>query len=210
MSSSVSSSRRAVRGVLALIALAALGAGATPTAAAPAGPAPAPAQRAAADPVYVGAYNVRAVHSGKCLAPEGDSAGEGVAIHQQPCDGRPGQRVGLWSYGDFRGTVYYALVTNSGQCWGESDWVGPVPVRDLVIRTKSCNTYWKRIAYSLPQTHPWAGKQILTLVDPYEAPSPLCLHVHNASAGDGAGLLTHPCNNPGTGARNDSFEFLPL
>ncbi|GLF95055.1 RICIN domain-containing protein [Streptomyces yaizuensis] len=200
---------RAVRGGLALAALALLGLGTTPSASA-ASTAPAQPSAPAAAEGLVGVYNIRAVHSGKCLGPAGNSTGEGVGIHQQPCDGRPSQRVGLWSYGEHKGTAYYAFVTDSGKCWGESSWFWGMPVRDLVIRTTTCDRLGKSLAYSLNGEHPWAGKQIRTFVDPPTNNGPLCLHVHNAGTGDGVGMITHPCSNPGTGARNDTFEFIPV
>ncbi|MFF3555022.1 RICIN domain-containing protein [Streptomyces tsukubensis] len=199
---------RTVRGGLALAALALLGLGSTPSASAASTVTARPSAARAAEG-FVGYYNVRAVHSGKCLAPEGNSTGEDVAIWQQPCDGRPSQRVGLWSYGDVGGTAHYALVTDSGKCWGKNNWAGHGSVLDIVIRTTSCGTYWKEIAYSLDEYHPWGGKQIRTYNDS-DGGGALCLHVHNASTGDGAGLLTQFCNDTGSGARNDTFEFLPV
>ncbi|MGW1279304.1 RICIN domain-containing protein [Streptomyces tsukubensis] len=200
---------RAFGGGITLAALALLGLGTTPSASAVSTATAQPSAPGAAEGL-VGVYNIRAVHSGKCLGPEGNSTGEGVGIHQQPCDGRLSQRVGLWSYGEYKGTVFYAFVTDSGKCWGESNWIGGIPLKDLVIRTTTCDRYWKPIAYSLSGDHPGGGKQIRTFAAPGEIDSFLCLHVHNAWTGDGAGLITEFCNRPGGGQRNDTFEFIPV
>ncbi|MFI1018205.1 RICIN domain-containing protein [Streptomyces sp. NPDC020965] len=184
--------------------------GTTPSASAAPTPAAQPSTPRAAEGFVAGVYNIRAIHSGKCLAPQDDSTGEGVPIHQQPCDGRPSQRVSLEYFGRFNGWAHYAIVTDSGKCWGENRGIDGAPLLYDTIFTASCDTYWKRIAYSLRKGHPWDGAQIHSFDDPDEYVGTLCLHVHNASAGDGAGLLTHFCNNPGTGSRNDTFEFIPV
>ncbi|MFI1018208.1 RICIN domain-containing protein [Streptomyces sp. NPDC020965] len=203
---------RAVRGGLALAALAVLGLGTTPSASASAPAVTAQPSGPRAAKGVVGVYNIRAVHSGKCLAPEGNSTGEGAAIWQQPCDGRPSQRVSLWLFGNVEGIDYHAFITGSGKCWDGNVFTGPAPapMLEYVIRTTSCNSYWKSIAFSLKDGHhPWGGKVIETHGEA-EGLSTVCLHVHNASTGDDAGLLTQFCNNPGAGARNDSFEFIPV
>ncbi|MEW1552021.1 RICIN domain-containing protein [Streptomyces tsukubensis] len=139
--------------------------------------------------------------------PPGKSPDEGAYIVQQPCDGRPAQRVRLWYYGDTEGIPYYALVTEFGTCWGESRWLGPVPVRGFFVVTTTCSCHWKRLAYSLRKDHPWAGNQIVMYEDG-EVPTGLSMHVHNASKDDEARVVFEFRNSSGRGERNDTFEFI--
>ncbi|MFF8958611.1 RICIN domain-containing protein [Streptomyces sp. NPDC014894] len=205
----------AVRGGLALVALAVLGLGTAPAAgaASASGPASAEASQRSAASQAGGAYNIRAVHSGKCIGPAGSSSGWNVPLVQQPCDGRASQRVTLRFYGNHHGADYFAFVTDSGYCWGDTARFQPgVPghARGAEIRTRTCDEYgWKHNAFSLRSYHPWGGYQFAEYQSPDEITTNNTLQVWGEGTADNVGVVYWPAQNPGTGARHDTFELLP-
>ncbi|WP_406401968.1 RICIN domain-containing protein [Streptomyces uncialis] len=221
MSAALPRRLRAVCGGLALTALAAFALTAAPTAGAaapvaalPAAPAVAPWLADPVQPVDGGLYYIRAVHSGKCLA-RVEGRHDRIPIEQQPCDGRTSQKIRVLGFGDFGAPEAFAFMTSEELCLSTDIWISNVPAAGSPlygpVTARGCHGMkWFAFAYTITKGHPWAGYQIRTYQHPTtETTAIQCWHVYHADVNDYARLIHHPCNNPGIGARNDTFEFLP-
>ncbi|MFI1015771.1 RICIN domain-containing protein [Streptomyces sp. NPDC020965] len=191
---------RAAACALALTALAAFTLAAAPSVGAE--PTTAPVPRAVVQGPAEGEYTIRAAHSGKCLGPEDDRREWGILLVQQPCDGRPTQRVYIVRVGEDQGRDYHYVGTSTGWCWGATEGGGPGgwPI-DEPVRTVGCREWWQRVGlhfYAMPNGT-W---MISTINSGLQQP---CLHVQGGSNNDGAVLLFNVCNRPG-----QYFELRPV
>ncbi|MEU6957638.1 RICIN domain-containing protein [Streptomyces sp. NPDC045714] len=195
---------RAARGGLALISIAALALGLpSPAGAASAGSAGrAAAVQPAVAAVDPGLYTLRAHHSGKCFGPRGNSTEANAFIDQQPCDGRPSQKVRVVRVQDSQSGRDVFLRTDSGKCWNLSHPGGGGP---WWVTQQPCDGSVNQIL-GLLSYHPWGGTQIAPELSGVHGD---CLHVANGSSADAAGIIMHRCNPGGSGMRNDTFDFLP-
>ncbi|MEU3601249.1 RICIN domain-containing protein [Streptomyces sp. NPDC006798] len=180
--------------VFGLVSVALAGVGATAPATAT------PAQSKAVAGVAPGAYTIRALHSGKCFAPQDGSTSDGVLIVQQTCDGSAAQRVTLQQFTDPNHPQRFRFVTGAGKCWNVEGG-SPLPYKRII--QYPCQAVYNE-AFDLHGYHPWGGSQIAPLNH-----NSFCLHVRNATTADGADIIQLPCNVPGSGARNDTFTFVP-
>ncbi|MFI5620542.1 RICIN domain-containing protein [Streptomyces sp. NPDC051567] len=190
----------AARG-LVLIALAALGLGTASAAGATPMAAPVRPAAPAAAVVEPGVHTIRALHSGKCLAPQGDSTADDVLIVQQTCDGRPSQRVTVQRIHDQDQKPHLRFVTDAGKCWNveRNKWNPWARITQYRCQNRP-NEVFDLLTY-----HPWSGSQIT----PTFNPNVLCLHTYDATTADGAHIIQLACNPPGSGDRNDTFTFVP-
>ncbi|MFI1018206.1 RICIN domain-containing protein [Streptomyces sp. NPDC020965] len=196
----VRSRRSTARAALALTALATLTLGAAPTTGAASSTAP--VQRAAVQGPAEGEYTIRAAHSGKCLGPEDNRREWGILLVQQPCDGRPTQRVYIARMGEDQGQDYHYVFTSTGYCWGATELGFPGGWHiDQPVRTVDCGEWWQQVGlhfHAMPN-----GTWMITTVDSgLQQP---CLHVQGGSNNDGAGLLFNGCGRPG-----ERFELRPV
>ncbi|WP_329564320.1 RICIN domain-containing protein (plasmid) [Streptomyces uncialis] len=207
--SRISPRSRTARGGLTLIALALATLGIAPTAGA--APAAAP-QRVAAEPSapqHNGLYTIRAVHSGKCIGPYGNSTGWDAQLVQQPCDGRPTQQFRLNLRSNEFGENWYSIAGTSGYCWGYNRPWGPQPGGGAALgesaRTTGCDRYYRQIAFSFGG-NPSAGYEIKQFSDPNEWGTHDCLDVAEFNMNDNAGVVYWTCNQ----GQNQKFQLLPV
>ncbi|MEU3601247.1 RICIN domain-containing protein [Streptomyces sp. NPDC006798] len=186
--------RPVFRAAVVLAALTALGPGMVPTA-------------AAETAVRAGTYTVSVLHSGKCLGPRGNSAADGALIVQQPCDGRPSQRVTLVATGGYEPNTFL-FRTASGKCW---DVQGDSKDSYTPIIQHTCHGRWNQWFTPHDDQHPWTGSVLRTGTGGWtDRDRWRVLHVYNASTADDTHLIQYaPHNSWGAGAKNDTFLFHP-
>ncbi|AZK98752.1 RICIN domain-containing protein [Streptomyces tsukubensis] len=163
-----------------------------------------PPASAATPPPTAGKYTVRVAHSGKCLGPRDDSTAEGVVIVQQPCDGRPSQKVTLiTARGDIPANSFF-FRTSTGLCWNVKDNIHHVGVP---IIQWPCSRAMNEVFTAYGDHHPWDGYILRTHTTRPKYWN--CLHIRDASTADDATLIQHPCNLHGDGILNDTFHLTP-
>ncbi|MFF8513494.1 RICIN domain-containing protein [Streptomyces sp. NPDC015492] len=155
-------------------------------------------------PPFASTHTVRAAHSDKCLGPQNDSTQAGARIVQQPCDGRPSQKVTLiTARGDIPADSFF-FRTSAGLCWNVE---GALHHQGTPIIQWPCSKALNEVFTAYGDRHPWAGHVLRTHTTRPKYWN--CLHVQDASTADGAALIQHPCNLSGQGAHNDTFLLTP-
>ncbi|MFF3556185.1 RICIN domain-containing protein [Streptomyces tsukubensis] len=147
-----------------------------------------------------GPHTITVDHSGKCLGLERDSADDWVRLVTATCDGSAQQRFTLAAAANVPNT--YQFRTSYGKCL----MLAPIDGRE--VHQFRCMNSTNDAGY-LMSYHPWPGEQIRFFRGVEFELHAFCWHVRNAWTGDGATVIPHQCNNPGQGARNDTFHFHP-
>ncbi|EFG03886.1 hypothetical protein CRV15_30015 (plasmid) [Streptomyces clavuligerus] len=163
-----------------------------------------PSASAGSPPLEAGTYTVRTAHAGKCLGPQGDGSAGGEAVVQQPCDGRPSQRVTLITAGGDIPPNSFFVRTAAGLCWNVKDGLHH---QGTPIIQWPCGPWSNEVFTAYGDRHPWTGHMLRTHTTRPKYWN--CLHIRDASAADDAPLIQHPCNSSGAGGQNDTLHFTP-
>ncbi|MET8698024.1 RICIN domain-containing protein [Kitasatospora sp. NPDC004723] len=140
-----------------------------------------------------------AAHSGKCLDVAGKSAANGADLVQATCDGSPSQKfTAVRTEASYE--PVYRYETFSGKCLDSGSGAVQFP-----LKQQTCNGGWSQ-KFQTTILHSFdPGVSFLTMESGRITDK--CWHVKDASLNDGAPVIVHKCNYPGSGVRNDLFTL---